>query len=229
MPRKLALKGAGFARSIHVSPRMGVVYVNNPKVACSTIKLTLQRAELDDPGWKPPKSVHDRAGSPLLTDPQIRGREDEAMAGKIVFSFVRNPYGRLRSAYLNKIVSGQKKGRPREHAGFDADTCPSFRDFVLSICAQDPFTHNPHWRPQALNLSVDRVRFDFIGRLERFAEDWATLAARTGLPAQTDFAGKRTPSADKAELGFDAEMAQAVQAAYAADFAHFGYDTAAPA
>ncbi len=229
MSAKLALSGAGFARSLHVCPRLGLAYVNNPKVACSTIKLTLQRAELDDPAYEPPRSVHAHADSPLLTDPAIRGQEDAALAGRFVFSFVRNPYGRLRSAYLNKIVQRQKKGRFREHAGFDADTCPSFRDFILSICAQDPATHNPHWRLQALNLSVDRVRFDFIGRLERFSEDWARLAGQTALPAQSAFAGKRTPSADKADLAFDPEMTTAVRQCFGPDFEHFDYDADQPA
>ena len=29
-----------FLKSLHISPRFGVVYVNTPKVACSSIKLT---------------------------------------------------------------------------------------------------------------------------------------------------------------------------------------------
>lgn len=214
-----------FLKSLHVSPRLGLVYVNNPKVACSTIKLTLQRAELQDPGYEPPTSVHDHAASPLLTWPDLTGiQAEQSLSDSLVFSFVRNPYERLRSAYLNKIVRPQKKGAFRVSAGFAADELPGFDDFILALADQPPEAHNPHWRGQALNLSVDRIGYDFIGRLECFTADWADLAARTALPPETAFAGKRTRRSDKAELAFSAAAADVVRRVYAADFALFGYD-----
>ncbi len=155
----LCLKPRPFARSLHVCPRLGLAYVNNPKVACSTIKLTLQRAQLNDPDYEPAKSVHKHGGSPLLTWPDLKGYGGaEALEGRFVFSFVRNPYARLRSAYLNKIVQPQKRGQHRENAGFRRNQLPQFRDFVLAVCEQAPAEQDPHWRPQALNLSVARIR-----------------------------------------------------------------------
>jgi hypothetical protein len=221
-----------FARSIHISPRLNVAYVNNPKVACSSIKLTLQQAELDDRSYRPATSVHDLVTSPLLTMRKLDGGGPveraaamrAALEGCYVFSFVREPFGRLRSAYLNKIVRRQKKGNFRVDAGFDADTCPPFGDFVQSVCAQDPVEQNTHWRLQALNLSLDVISYDRIGRLERFAQDWAQIAAATGLPARTARAGRSTDTADKAQLHFTPALKRAVQTAYAADFERFGYD-----
>jgi hypothetical protein len=226
MTRNLVLPPGPYAKSLHISPRYKVAYVNNPKVACSTIKLTLQRAELGDPAYAPVTSVHDHAASPLLTTPEINAQiaEARALEGCFVFSFVRNPFARLRSVYLNKIVERQKKGKFREAAGFDRDTCPGFADFVAAVCAQPPARQNPHWRLQALNLSVQRHRFDMLGRLETFATDWKRLAAATGLPETTSFAGKKTERAAHADLQFDAGMIAAVAEAYAADFEHFGYD-----
>lgn len=227
MGQDLCLPPPAFARSLHVARRLGLVYVNNPKVACSSIKLTLQRAELDDPDYEPATSVHDHAASPLLTVPELDPvSAPQALQDRFVFSFVRHPLDRLRSAYLNKIVTGQKGGRPREMAGFARDVCPSFDAFVQAICAQDPTTQNPHWRPQALNLSVSSVRYDLIGRLEDFARDWATLAAQTGLPDTPSFAGRRTAHAQKAALDLSAGSHQAIRRAYAMDFDAFGYDPA---
>ncbi len=223
----LSLQGRTYARSLHMSPRFGVLYLNNPKVACSSIKLTLQRAELDAPDYQPETSVHDHAASPLLTFPQI----DVCAAlvdAKFIFSFVRNPFDRLISAYVNKIVVPQNGGRLREHAGFRKDQCPSFEDFVLAICAQDPADMNPHWRVQALNLSVGVVPYDFIGRLENLASDWAQVSAKTGLPETLSFAGVRTADWTRVKPTYTARATQAVQSAFHVDFETFGYKKTPP-
>ncbi len=220
-----SLTGTAFARSLHISERFGVVYVNNPKVACSTIKLTLQRAELQDPAFVPRTSVHDRSASPLLTGNRIRGRERDHLDGKFVFSFVRNPFDRLKSVYLNKIVTPQKQGSFRRQAGFPEEYCPTFEEFTLAVCDQPADRQNAHWRPQTLNLSFDRLSFDFIGRLESFDADWQQLAEETGLPPETHFAGKRSDVSDKHLLTFTEKAVEAINRAYARDFERLGYET----
>ncbi|WP_170067182.1 sulfotransferase family protein [Roseovarius confluentis] len=218
-----ALKGRKFSRSLHVCRRLGLVYVNNPKVACSTIKLTLQRTELDAPDYEPVRSVHAHAESPLLTWPEIEGEEDEALEGRFIFSFVRHPLERLRSAYLNKIKLRQKRGRFRVQAGFDANEVPDFESFVRAVCAQRPPEQNPHWRLQVFNLSLGRIDYHFIGRLERFATDWADLSAQTGLPAQASFAGKSSAKPEKEDLHLSSDALAIVRKAYALDFETLGY------
>ena len=217
----LMLAAVPFAKSIHISPRLNAAYVNNPKVACSTLKLTLQQAELD---YKPPLAVHAHEVSPLVTWPDITPTDD-LLKGLFVFSFVRNPYARLRSAYLNKIVRPQKNGAFRKQAGFAADEVPSFRDFVLAVCAQEPKKQDPHWRLQALNLSVGRISYDFIGHLETFNADWEKLRAHLSLPANATFAGKANKPDDAQALLFDKYMKNKVKTSYATDFLTFGYDT----
>lgn len=224
---KLALTGPKLARSLHMSPQFGVLYVNNPKVACSSIKLTLQRAECSDPGYVPPTSVHDHDASPLVTFPQIEP-EVALNAARFTFSFVRNPFTRLISAYLNKIYLPQNSGRPREQAGFDKNTRPGFDEFILAICAQEPMSMNPHWRPQALNLSVDLIRYDFIGRLEQFDIDWAHVTTQTGLPAKAATGGARTHLWSVPTPEYGPQSAAAVRRAYQVDFERFGYDTDLP-
>ena len=218
------LKPLPFAKSLHISPRLNAAYINNPKVACSTIKLTLQQTELGDPAYTPKTSVHSHEDSPLLTWPDIEPGEDP-LKGLFVFSFVRNPYSRLRSVYLNKIVHPQKRGAFREQAGFAASETPSFHDFVIAVCDQRPHKQNPHWRLQALNLSIGRIEFDFIGRLEAFDTDWEKLCAYLPLPAAPTNAGKPSSQKDAASLTFTSDMIDAVQSAYAADFEAFHYNS----
>ena len=98
-----------FEYSINVSIKHRYVYIETPKVGCSTIKDTLQRMELDYPDLQrsDPEMIHDRNYSPLLRPAQTWGL-DRLLHSRdfFVFCFVRNPYTRLLSAYLDKIVKG---------------------------------------------------------------------------------------------------------------------------
>lgn len=226
----MTLSPQQYLKSFHVAPGLGLVYVNNPKVGCSTIKLSLQRAELGDQGFDPQPSVHSHEASPLLTWPDLTAQTlDSSLSGKLLFSFVRNPFERLRSAYRNKIARPQKQGRPRLQAGFDPDYRPSFGEFIESLQDKDPATFNPHWRPQVINLSVARLDFDFIGRLEQFDTDWARLETHVGRNLPVSRAGRRTGPQDDHPADYDARTTRIVARVYAADFARFGYsDVAAP-
>jgi len=216
------LNRKAFLRSLHISRRFNLAYVNNAKVACSTIKLSLQRAEVNDLAFSPEGSVHNFASSPLLTWPEV-AMDGGPLSDRYVFSFVRNPYDRLRSAYLNKIVTGQKNGKPRVDAGFGSDECPDFGSFVESISKIPPRLHNPHWRPQVINLSLGKITYDFIGRLEHFDTDWARLCAQTGLPRMIHVAGRRTRSAATESVRFTPSICALIEHAYTSDFAVFGY------
>ncbi|MEL6957337.1 MAG: sulfotransferase family protein [Pseudomonadota bacterium] len=227
MTRQVSLAPGPLARALHLSARYGVLYVNNPKVACSTIKLSLQRAERGDPSFTPKPSVHSHSASPLLTfadfDPPDQALSTALAKTPFVFSFVRNPFSRLISAYLNKIVTGQKQGRFREEAGFDARTCPTLDDFVAAVCSQDPLAQNPHWRVQGYNLSWDRIAYDFIGRLENFDMDWAAFTERMGLPPDIHRAGRRTSHQTVDLPTLSATSAEAIRRCFAFDFVTFGY------
>lgn len=211
--------------AIHVSPRFRYLYVQNKKVGCSTIKLALQRAELDRPDYMPATSVHDRDASPLL-QPAAMAPEAfaEALSRYYVFSFVRHPLGRLVSAYLNKIVLPQKGGRFRERAGFATDETPSFEAFVAALQSIDPARHDPHWRPQHLNLMADDLDYSFIGRLENFAADWRTVTQATGLPEKAEFHGKKSARDQPYASYFNADTRARAAEIYARDFTLYGYD-----
>ena len=220
-PEGIVLNSQRFLKTLHISTTLGAVYVNNPKVACSTIKLALQRGDLGQTDYLPPTSVHDHRASPLLTWPKL---ETDAVAEHLeeafVFSFVRNPFTRLQSAYINKILQPQKKGAFRRAAGFAADEVPTFGAFVEAIAQVPPEEHNPHWRPQWINLSAEAIRFDFIGRLEQFQSDWARVAKKLGLPQHPERAGKASKLAN---ASYTPPLANLVAQVYARDFETFGY------
>ena len=95
----------GMNYAANVSLKHKYVYIETPKVACSTIKLTLQRLELGDDTFNPSfDDVHDRSFSPLLSLHSISEFE-EVLEGDdyFRFCFARNPYVRTLSAYLDKV------------------------------------------------------------------------------------------------------------------------------
>ncbi len=211
-------------KRLNISERFGLCYVNNPKVASSTIKLCLQRAECGDPTYIPKAGVHRRYASPLRTWPEVRGLNlAELQTHYFVFSFVRNPFDRLRSVYINKILCPRSKGRFRQCAGFDPEYTPSFGEFITAITDQDLKCADPHWQPQHINLACDEIRYDMIGKLENFARDWKTLAAPKGLPLSPSRLGRQTTTRPRPEIVWTDPLIRRVLWAYALDFRLFGY------
>lgn len=210
-------------QGLHICRRYRTIYVQNPKAACSTIKLALQRAERADPGYEPETNIHDKPRSPLASPSDLSAEEFQALLRDgVVFSFVRNPFDRVLSAYANKIVRPQKRGRFRERAGFAANDCPSFERFVDALATQDPAQFDPHWRPQTINLLFDDLTYHRIGRVETFDADWAQLAAETGLPQTYERRGLKEEKPPLAEA-YTPRLARRVLDIFRRDFEAFGY------
>ncbi len=113
------------------------------------------------------------------------------------FVFIRNPFARLVSAYLGKIVLKEsnfqnitmnsnglreiehiqkQKGRPINH-----EKGVTFREFVEYLTEVDPLEMDPHWRPQSLywqDKIFGELHFDFVGRIENMIDDFALISKR---------------------------------------------------
>jgi hypothetical protein len=219
-----------------VSLKHGYLYAQAPKVASSTLNRRLVALELQGTGiaydeealhLAPWRAVHVRPfqmPKPLLVKTFFG-------PGSFRFCFVRNPYARLLSAWLDKIRPGQGMAGPVfAHFGRDASDPQStvgFAEFVAWLEAQrDRIGQwNMHWRPMARLLRPDLIPYDLIGRLERFEEDFATLSARIGTsPAREAVAVPHlTRAADRLAEFYTQDLRDRVAALYAEDFAAFGY------
>lgn len=219
--------------AFHCSSRLGFVYVSVPKAACSTLKLTLQRMEVDDPGYQP-KQVHDRKNSPLAGIYDLGEDGMEALLASdsvLVFSFVRNPYTRLLSAYLDKIARLSPGRRDRlAGLGLDPELPPnalSFPSFVQRVAEQRDYDMDPHWRPQTRQLMLERISYDFIGRVETFDEDLERLdkllSGRVSA-CYTPRARHATNAQALLRQHYDRQTKRLVRQRYASDFEALGYD-----
>lgn len=143
----------------------GFIYLNNQKVGCSTIKGSLWKV-IDGIGPTREKGgVHNLESSPFNNRP----REPEAARTAYVFTFVRNPFQRLVSAYLNKIVTQEDSTWSDFATRFNVptDQTISFDGFVELLSGIPPEAFDPHWRRQQMNTLYPFVKPNLTGDLEQ--------------------------------------------------------------
>ncbi|WP_118134984.1 sulfotransferase family protein [Oceanicella sp. SM1341] len=224
--------------AINISARHRYVYFETPKVACSTIKRFLIKNEIDgirlfdrsDVSYEEFDFLHNREFSPLLNVKQVYPfrRLLEPGSGFFRFCFVRNPYDRLLSAYLDKIVgdrpqAAQVKAVLGRSAGSEAEI--SFAEFVDAVAATPPALMDPHWRPQYLHNCVDEMDYHFIGRMERFEPDMAHVCREAGLDAQhlARFSPHSNDAGDKLAAYYTPALRKKVYRVFEQDFEAFSY------
>ena len=217
-----------------------------PKVACTNWKAVLRQLS-GCADYLDCNLAHDRRGGDLVYLSERPDRDallqDPALRR---FAFVRNPYTRLLSAYLNKIeplnhgdpdwIGPAAREAHRAAAGFAGqapDAAVGFGDFAHWIAASGhALARNEHWLPQSAILAPAQVHYDFIGRFERLREDaphlLALMGAKIPFPTreQLDFPG--TGAGSRVADYYTETIAATVAAAYADDFRDFGYSTALP-
>ena len=174
----------------------------------------------------PPGHPHQRiADYPFVNDP---GRWENA-GRDFVFTFVRNPFARMLSAYLNKIVHHRDPsvwGRFAARHGLGDAPLP-FREFLELVARTPPAQMDMHWRPQSHTVAPHAVAYDFVGSMERFEEDLGLVLTRIfgrDLPVH-EHAPHRTGSTDQLAEYYGAEEIDSVRRICAVDFRELGYST----
>lgn len=215
----------------HISPRHRCVFVEVPKAGCSVVKRVLQYCEVAGEGFDPSASVHDRSISPLAAPLKGGFALDEVFGTPSPyyrFSFVRNPYTRALSCYLEKIAGEQWLREKRlPDLGFDPQGEVSFVEFLRAVAEQPPADMDIHWAPQHFLLSLAQVRYDFLGRFENFHDDLRRMIHAVGLtvpePLLQQGTAHATGAGGRLEEYYDAEALELVQQIYREDFTGLGY------
>jgi len=218
----------------NVSHRFKICYIETPRVACSTIKKTLQTAEIYPRPWDFHTPHMKRGESPL------RFIDENTFASILYseeyfkFSFVREPFARVLSAYMEKMRQLQLfRPDPDFHKryaalGLDVRHNVSFLDFLRRIAELPPQDLDIHWCPQHLLLNFDKIKYDHIGRFERFAEDFSVVQnviyERSGIKFDTQSVEWRKVDAQsKIKYFLTKETADLVSRIYASDYECFRY------
>ena len=164
--------------------------------------------------------------------PQDRDQLEKFLkASRLVFCFVRNPFTRALSAYLDKILGpAERRALFLEKLGMPGTNNLSFVEFLELVQRQMPEAMDPHWRPQHVHLH--RVlAYDFIGSFERFQQDLHTVLTAVD-PALLNYVVRvdehRTDASSMALVRrhfADTRAVDLVSQIYERDFALFGYPT----
>lgn len=217
---------------IHISLKHRFVYFDTPKVASSSIKATLQRLELNDPEFMLPiEYVHSRYYSFLLSPAQagsfLKIRQDRSF---FKFCFVRNPFSRLLSGYLDKIVRNKpQKAIILESLGRSGDELSdevSFDDFITALEIQQDNYLDAHWRPQISHLNVEKLQYDFIGHFESLSDDLEKVGELLGVnitPYLSLHDPHKTSASRKIDHYYSDRSIERVRDIYRDDFTAFRY------
>ena len=159
--------------------RIPLIYARIPKVANSSVKAALTRLLEQPPeeGYRTTADVMWKKGTHGETTMVDALEARRRRSSHFIFSFVRNPFDRLVSAYNNKLVENdhlstamQRMGLQR-HMPFEA-----FLDVVVATPDQDL---DVHLVPQSSILCVDDLPVPgFIGQMEAMPEHWQQLRVR---------------------------------------------------
>jgi hypothetical protein len=208
-------------------PDHGLIYVKNPKAACSTVLLWLDRLHTGEHDFTP-GNIHKEHRLPSIGDVGRRQVIRMLAGGAYRFSFVRSPLRRFESVYWDKMVHSKAwggKAVARLGLKTDPDAPPSFEEFLAAVEQQDPVSEmDPHWRPQHVNLLHPLVTYDLVGRLESFQADLERIREEAGLPhvpVEPRNVSSRKPSGSVYDGRPD--LVRRVEQLYATDLELYGY------
>lgn len=203
------------------------IYFDIPKVACSSLKRVWAQV-LDvmvEPG-NPSETIH-LAHFPYAKTYQIHKRYPDYFK----FCFVRNPWDRLVSCYMDKIKDAQG-GIYRHHENYfvhyfeSRGICPenmTFEEFVDVVYTISDDEAESHFRSQHCFIQNHRgdIVADFVGRFERINHDFALVAEKLGISVALPHL-RSTVRRDYREYYSDRAI-ERVSRRYARDIELFGY------
>jgi hypothetical protein len=145
------------------------------------------------------------------------------------YSFVRNPWDRLLSAYAHLKGFGEPLA-PREAAWSDVflGDKTSFEEFVLALRDRQfrrQIIADLHFRPQVAWITVpgsDEIGLDYLGKFETLAEDFEKVADRLGVEATLPVMKSSIRAAY--QDAYSAEMRATVEELYQHDIRVLGYE-----
>jgi len=142
--------------------------------------------------------------------------DEEVLNDYFTFTFVRNPFDRIVSAYVHIILGNQQRDW-------------SFKEFVKYNLLDDAgYPLNEHWLPQHLHTYCDDKCFmDYIGNVETLEDDWKYVATKINVNDTLPHVRLKAParkSSDYRVYYEDDETIEIVSKIYKKDLELFNYE-----
>jgi hypothetical protein len=223
-----------FLSFTNISVKNKYIYFAISKVANSTIKYYLQQIEYEGTPYRV-KNVHDKHCSPLLSPYQLTFTDFiDALTSDIYkrFVFVRNPYCRVLSCYLDRIQDPKSNSYKniRTYLGKDPREI-SFGEFLEAISLQNPKEMDSHWRPQVFESLNGHVKMDkifFFEQLPKNLKDLSIFLYGEKKRIFNDVVNKspsRTSANNLIFEYFQPDLVNLTYKIYRRDFVAFGYSS----
>ena len=175
---------------------------------CASTSIRRRFGFFDDP---PPEVYHMFLRDILIKRPDAKDY--------FKFAFVRNPYDRLYSTYINfKYDAGHFWAKP--------SILPkkTFKHFVMDF-KDSEYSNFIHLQPQVNYLTVDnKIDLNFIGRMENLKEDFMKIEGELGITHKELGRERASIRVHYDPKTYDREMREMVFSIYENDFKEFGYE-----
>lgn len=213
-----------------------------PKVACTNWKCIFRYLNGAE-NYLDSGLAHDRQNSGLTYLNNVENAqailEDENVKK---FTFVRDPYSRVLSAYRNKVEPFNNVENSMHAQDFwnsvylkiqeetDSKAEVTFSTFLgWLLHSEHHFAKNEHWCPQSHIVHPERVKFDYIGKFENIEKDAAFILDEIGcdlkFPTQKQVKFPGTNATSLVDQYYKADDINKVNALFADDFKNFNYAT----
>ena len=196
------------------------IYFRIPKAANSTVMINLLERDLKGPS-KNAKRAFDRVSS--LTKREVA----ELSERFFLFTVVRDPYSRVASAYLDKVVRGKRSAKVCRRLSLDPSesiSFPRFCDYLKAGGSSD----DPHWYRQVDLIPCGHQMLDFVGRVETLGDDLGHILKQIGSESSDEMATWNrhgTGASSRLKELYTPECVEVVKSVYEQDFIAFNYPT----
>lgn len=206
---------------------LGALYAPIPKTASSSVKQYLAEVLYPDKARIFSGKIHElKAFKRLLTE----GINFDEFAHFFKFAFVRNPWDRIVSCYVDKILDrpsresfmGKKDDLFLEYPWYRPDL--TFKEFVFFVSQTPDAMSDEHFRSQSsfITDSKGKVFVDFFGKCENLQNDFAHVCGKLSVPLAPLGHVNKTKR-DHYSSYYDEETRDLVALRYQDDIRRFGY------
>jgi hypothetical protein len=199
-----------------IDHQLKAIYLSIPKNANTSIKSAL----LTMSNTGDPQNPH--ANDTPFESIELNTVRSQKYAKYFRFTFVRNPWDRLLSAWADKCGAESNVDLSR----FGMPKGVPFAHFVDAACELNDLYTDVHLRSQVDILHIRGACLpDFIGRFENLKQDWerVLLALKLSKDRRVELPQMQRSAHEGYRKMYNQQMAQKVATRYARDIEFFGY------
>ncbi len=221
--RRVKKFGEYASKTFHINHDKKLIYLSNSKVACSSIKASMYKVADEAVDYRAVHRITNAQKNYELSLPW------DKYPDYYKFTFVRNPFARLVSCYVNKLIEDRKRlGRDMAYLYFEKylfgylNVDKGFHDWAARVCRIPDKYADRHFVSQSF-LTHDReghLLVNEVFKFESLSRDYEVIREKYDL--------EPLPHYNKTNRGnwmdyYDEKTARRVYRRYRTDIEAFGY------